>query len=572
MEDSSDEKSHQVPPASAPATPSGRHLSHLQSAPEFRLEVPTEEPRTRDEWMARARSISKAAGMLAPVPKRRALSEDLAERSRLRHQHLTLPTLPFRADFAPARSQSTVSIPSDVQLQVGEEETVHAMWHTTPVDKVALRMATSSSKGLTEKQAEERLRNVGLNQLQAKAGVHPVRIFLQNLFSFLLILLMVAMILSFATGENLEGGVLAVIIAFNAVLGFIQEYKSEKTLEALKSMSTGVATVYRDGKLQQLPSVQLVPGDLIKLETGGLVPADIRLVDAKKLEVNESSLTGESVPARKAATTLTEANVPLGDRVNMAYSGCVVVRGTGTGIVIGTGMQTQLGRIAHHVSHSSGQQPTYLDREIRMLGISLFSLGLIFAVVVFAANRFVWSNATLLYAVTLVVAVIPESLPVMLTVTLALGMRRMARRNAVVRKITALESLGRVTDICSDKTGTLTQAKMQVMHMWLPHASYHITGAADAPIGEFIVSGQSVQPDAAAKLLLRNCVICNDSTLHEEEGKWKSFGNPTEVALAMLGAKAKIFRSDLEKQEKIVASLPFESVVKSMTVVTRKMV
>jgi len=273
---------------SAPVTP-------IQTIPNV-LDIPAaaalQQPEEREKLLdiiQSAQSAAKAAGMMAPIKPRRALSEDLAKKGKERH--VVLPILPFSDEFLRPRVSSTVSQPSEVRLEVSEDSLSRAMWHTTPVEQVAARMATSSTKGLTTKQAQERFQSVGPNQLQAQSGVNPIRLFLQNLFSFLLILLMVAMILSFATSQYLEGGVLAFIVLFNAILGFVQEYRSEKTIESLKQMSTGVATVFRDGELCQVPSVQLVPGDLITLETGALIPADLRLVEARKLEISESALT-----------------------------------------------------------------------------------------------------------------------------------------------------------------------------------------------------------------------------------------------------------------------------------------
>eukprot|EP00698_Gefionella_okellyi_P018739 TRINITY_DN5657_c0_g1_i1.p1 TRINITY_DN5657_c0_g1~~TRINITY_DN5657_c0_g1_i1.p1 ORF type:complete len:910 (-),score=253.79 TRINITY_DN5657_c0_g1_i1:585-2963(-) len=450
---------------------------------------------------------------------------------------------------------------------------LRATWHTISAADAAYRVSTSIQDGLTSTEAAARLRDFGLNQLKGQAGVNPVVLYLKNLFNFLSILLIVAMVLSFATTEYIEGGVLAAIILFNSVIGFVQEYKSERTLEALNKLAASTAKVMRDGKLQQINSNQVVLGDVVELDTGCSVPADVRLFQANKMDLDESMLTGESAPVRKGIAAVPTADIPLGDRINMAYFGCNVVRGRGRGVVIATGMHTELGHIAHRVSaESANKGSTHLEREIRTLSIVLFSLGLLFGFVVFAANRFVWSNETLLYAITLVVAVIPESLPVMLTLTMSIGMKRMAKRNAIVRKIGVLETLGRVTDICSDKTGTLTQAKMVAVNVWLPHRVYHVTGVGLNPAGEFLSEGVQAELDESSLTMLRICAICNESALDQTvEGEYKGLGTPTEVALLVLAMKGNIRRDMVLESlnQRVVATLPFDSEAKTMTVVCR---
>jgi len=461
-------------------------------------------------------------------------------------------------------------VSSSISLDIAPDwrQQLHT-FHTMSESSLTHLLQTNMKLGVTDAEAAARLAENGPNVISADAGINPVILLLKHFFSFLVILLLVAMIFAFATMQWIEGGVIAFIIFFNTFLGFSQEYKSEKTLQALKKLSTSTAVVIRGGRKQQIPAEQVVTGDIVDLLVGESVPADCRLIGLKGLEVDECTLTGETVPIKKVVKQLHEANIPLGDRVNMCYSGCIVTQGKGRAIVVATGSNTELGRIAKSVAEAK-PKATALQKEVRLLSIVLFAIGVTMGFVVFASNRFIWSTDTMLYAVTIVVSIIPESLPMVLTMSMAHGVKQMAKQNVIVRKLAALEQIGRVTDICSDKTGTLTQAKMVAEHLLLAHRIYKVTGLGLEPKGDFMLADKKVDIDECTRTALLVAALCNASSITQHpDGHWVGVGSPTEVALQVLAHKAGLGKPQLlaTNNWNMLVEYPFDSSTKTMTTV-----
>lgn len=376
------------------------------------------------------------------------------------------------------------------------------------------------------------------------------------------------------------------IVVLNTVLGLIQETRAEEALEALKKMTAPEAHVIRDGHLQVIPTRELVPGDLVVLETGHYVPADVRLIEAVNLKIDESSLTGESVPVHKRADTILDRDLPLGDRRNTAYMGTMVTYGRGRAVVVSTGMHTQFGLIAQMVQ-SYQAEPTPLQRKLEQLGktlgiVALAVCGLVFAV---GVARFLINpipGVTLLeelldmfiVSVSLAIAAVPEGLPAVVTICLALGMRRMIQRHALLRQLSAVEALGASTVICSDKTGTLTQNAMPVVALWAGDRLFSVTGDGYNPKGDFMYDGQPIRASAYPDLdmLLKALPLCNDayletSGLEVDQLSYRMVGDPTEGALVVVAAKAGYWRFDLENDLPRVAEIPFDSERKRMTTI-----
>ncbi len=339
-------------------------------------------------------------------------------------------------------------------------------WWAENVRTVEIALKTDAETGLSSEEARTRLEKYGKNEIEEQKKDSPLKIFLRQFQDPLVYILLAAAALSALLGDTIDFFLISIILVFNGVLGFIQEYKAEKALEALKQMTTPRAKVIRNGRISEIPATELVPGDVVVLEEGDVVPADIRLFEANGLTVDESLLTGESVPVVNLTDTLSE-NTPLADRKNMAYAGTLAVRGHGKGIVVATGMETEMGKIAKHVSESR-EKKTHLEEELEKLGTfitrAVLGIVIVIAAVLIAYNPSVQGilNA-LLTSVSLAVAAVPEGLPAVVTITLALGVRQMAKRNAIVRRLKSVETLGSVDVICTDKTGTLTHNKMKVV-------------------------------------------------------------------------------------------------------------
>ena len=441
-------------------------------------------------------------------------------------------------------------------------------WHSLRSDEV-LAALNSGRSGLTEAEAKCRLAEFGPNELVERHKVSAWAILLEQFKNFLIIILLVAVVLSAVLGELADAIVIFVIVLFAAILGFAQEYRAGRAMEALKRMASPTAVVLRGGEEIKIPSRELVPGDIVVLHTGDHTPADARVIEAVNLKVDEAPLTGESVPVEKMTDSLAEA-VSLADRKNMLYMGTSVVYGRGMGIITTTGMNTEFGKIAtllQEVEEEKTPLQINLDRMGRWIVIGALALCFVLAGVgVLRGNAilemFIWG-------VSLAVAAVPEALPAVVTIGLAIGVQRMVKRHALVRKLPAVETLGCTTVICSDKTGTLTQNQMTVRQVYTDGKLFEVSGIGYEPKGNFLFNGTvyEAQKDVHLEALLRIGSLCNDSRLALVNGRWEVKGDPTEGALVVLAAKAGL---EVETQSALlprINEIPFSSERKMMTTV-----
>ena len=447
-------------------------------------------------------------------------------------------------------------------------------WHAVEMEEVLEALETDRG-GLSEEEAERRLREYGPNELREEKRVTPLQIFLRQFKSILVIILiasaLVSAYISMRRGEPYtDTYVIMAIVILNAILGFYQEYRAEKAVEALKRMVTPKAAVLRGGVERLIDSRWIVPGDIILLEAGNRVPADARLLEAHSLEVDEAPLTGESTPVRKIVEPLPE-DTPIQDRRNMVYMGTLITGGRGVAVVTSTGMQTEFGRIAEMVQRIEMGEPP-LKRKMEQMGRQLAVISIILCILVFLIGLLIhWLDLETLFmtSVSLAVSAIPEGLPAVLTITLAIGVSRMAREKAIVRRLASVETLGSVTVICSDKTGTLTKNEMTVRRIALLGRIIEVTGAGYTPYGGFLEDGEQIDPreDGDLELLLRIGVLCSDAHLQRGEEGWGIFGDPTEGALVVAAAKAGLWREELEEEYPRVGEIPFDSMRKRMTTI-----
>jgi magnesium-transporting ATPase (P-type) len=444
--------------------------------------------------------------------------------------------------------------------------------HALPEHEVVLLLETDRTKGLTEHQAEARREQMGPNVLPPPRRTGPVLRVLRHFHHPLVYVLLVAAALALALRELVEASVIAAVVLVNVVVSFVQEERAEKALSALMAMTRTHVTVIRDGHRQRIESTDLVPGDVCLLEAGDKVAADMRLLAVQDLSVDESALTGESVPVAKQAVVVDDAT-ELGDRLNMTFSGSLVVAGTGTGVVVATGGDTELGLIHRLVGESGGVQ-TPLTRKLgafsRLLTVVILALAALTLVLGLVRGEPLGDMVTA--AIALAVGAIPEGLPAAVTIILAIGVSRMARRNAIIRRLPAVETLGATTVVCSDKTGTLTQNQMTVTTVVTPTARYALSGSGYDPEGEVRdAEGEpvSVEQDAALDETLRAGVLCNDSSLRRRDESWVAAGDPTEVALLTAAAKAGIDRAVLDEHLPRVDEVPFSSQAQRMATLHR---
>ena len=446
-------------------------------------------------------------------------------------------------------------------------------WHSLSIEEV-LRKLRTSEEGLSEEEAQRRLEEFGPNELRKEKGKSPWSIFFDQFKDFLIILLLGATFVSLLIGEVLDAAAIMAIVIISAFLGFLQEYRAERALEALKKMAALEALVIRDGRERRILAKELVPGDIILIHAGDKVPADARLIEEFNLKVDEAPLTGESVPVNKEVMVL-PLETALADRKNMLYAGTIVTYGRGKAVVVATGMETEFGKIAQMIQLVE-EETTPLERRMaeigRWLGIgSLAVVAVVSALGIFRGHELL---EMFLWGVSLAVAAVPEALPAVVTGALAIGVQRMAKRNAIVRRLPAVETLGCTTFICSDKTGTLTKNEMTVRRIWLSGDIIEVTGVGYEPKGEFIVAsrgervaGSPPHSDEGLKLLLRTALLCNDAHLEQESEAWTIIGDPTEGALVVAAAKAGLDKRELEALYPRVAEVPFTSERKRMTTV-----
>jgi cation-transporting P-type ATPase F len=434
-------------------------------------------------------------------------------------------------------------------------------WHSMDFNKVSDSIETDLDKGLSNESAEHRQKIFGPNALTQKRGQGPVTRFLLQFNQPLVLILLAATLVTIFLKEWVDAGVIFGVVLVNAIIGFVQESKAIMAIVALARAMVSEATVLRAGEKKKIPSSQLVPGDVIFLKSGDKVPADVRLFNVRELQIDESALTGESVPVQKADVGI-EKDMPISDRRNMGYSSTLVTYGAGRGIVISTGNHTEIGRINELIS-SVEILETPLTKKIDHFSKILLYVILGMAAVTFAIGALRDQDLVEMFlaSVALAVGAIPEGLPAAITITLAIGVSRMAKRNAIIRKLPAVETLGSTTVICSDKTGTLTKNQMTVEDIYAGGSRYSVSGVGYSPEGSIVPSqgARDVESNKALMELLKAGLLCNDSTLKKSDDGWRVEGDPTEGALIASGKKGGFSMEDLERNMPRIDSIPFES-------------
>ena len=449
------------------------------------------------------------------------------------------------------------------------------LWHSNELDAVLKHLEADPSRGLARDEAARRLALHGANELAKEKRASPIALFFGQFKNTLIVILLVATVLSALLGEIADAAIIFVIVMFCAVLGFVQEFRAERALDALKRMLAPTITVLRDGVAVRIPSRELVPGDIMLLEAGDRIPADARLVEIHSLKCDEAPLTGESFPVDKSLAPL-PPDAAIGDRRNVVFAGTTVIYGRGKAVVTGTGMATEFGRIAEQVS-AVKTEASPLEKRTAEIGrwLGLLALGVCGVAIVVSMVR-AWMGEQLdlqlvltmsMFAIALAVAAVPEALAAIVTGALAVGMHEMAKRNALVRRMPAVETLGCTTVICSDKTGTLTKGEMTVRRVFAGGRTSEISGAGYAPSGSF--DPPLSAEDSAMRLMLTGGLLCSDAVLSEDGGRWFIKGDPTEGALIVLAAKAGLKQDEARLDAPRIAELPFSSERKRMTTVHR---
>jgi Ca2+-transporting ATPase len=443
-------------------------------------------------------------------------------------------------------------------------------WHQLSTQQAAERLGVTLDRGLDAEEAAHRLRQHGPNELQEKAGKSPLRLFAEQFLSTMVLILIAAAALSAAMGKGAEAAAIFGIVVMFAVLGFLQEFRAERAMAALRKLAVPLVRVRRGGAVKEISARELVPGDLVLLEAGNIVPADLRLTEVTSLRIQEAALTGESEAVEKEVQVLPQADLPVGDRRNMGYLGTVVSYGRGAGLVIATAMGTELGRIAALIQQVPASA-TPLQRKLDRLGRLLAVSGAVVAAAVLGVGLAIREPLLdmVLTALSVAVAVVPEGLPAVVTITLSIGAQRMLRKRALIRRLPAVETLGSVTVICSDKTGTLTENRMTVRVIDVAGHALQLSEtlrhrrpslASSEPGGPDLAS---LPPQIA--LVLASGVLCNDAVLRSESGQLTAIGDPTEGALMVAGARAGLLQEELIRALPRVAELPFDSGRKRMT-------
>jgi P-type Ca2+ transporter type 2C len=431
-------------------------------------------------------------------------------------------------------------------------------WHTMQVSEV-LRNLETSEKGIESEEADLRLKEYGPNKISSEKRRTILMIFLEQFKSFLVGLLLFAMLLSFFLGMYLDAAAIGLIVLMNSFLGFYQEHKAEKAIEELKKLIVSKTTVMRDGEHAEISTDRLVPGDIVLLEEGSRVPADMRLIEVINLKVDESMLTGESEPIVKDTDALKDVELP--ERKNMVFTGTLVSYGRGRAVVTSTGMTTEMGKIAGMVEQEEEETP--LQAKLQNFSRTLGVFVIIVAVAVFLIGLATSEDLFTMFltSMSLAIAAVPEGLPAVITLTLAVGTQKMLKKNSAIKRLSAVETLGSVTVICADKTGTMTTNEMTVRKIWFPNRTIDVTGVGFEPSGEFLLKGKRIAIDKQLELLLRIADDCNDSVL-KKEGEWRIIGDPTEGALKVLARKA-----NLKVEDNRCKEIPFSSERKIMTTI-----
>jgi len=445
---------------------------------------------------------------------------------------------------------------------------VSKSWHAMSPEET-LKELNSAEHGLSQAEVQKRLAEYGLNKLQKEKRVSPIKMFLKQFTDILIIILLIATALSIAVEAIVDAIIIIAIVLATAILGFVEEFRSEKAVEALEKMTAPTAIVLRDKKEVKVPASEIVPGDVILLFTGDRVPADARLIESVNLKVDEASLTGESSPVNKNVDACAEG-LPLNDRRNMAFTGTVVVYGRGKAVATTTGMNTEFGKIARMVQMTKKEE-TPLEKRTQSIGKLIGILCVTICVGVGAIGIVQGRSIIdmLLWGVSLAVAAVPEALPAIVTGTLAVGMYRMAKVNTIVKKLPAVETLGCTSVICSDKTGTMTKGEMTVQRIYVDDEFVKVSGVGYEPEGEFSTEDTKVEPKYELRTLLIAATLCNDAKLEKDTAseKWAIKGDPTEGALIVVAAKAGLWKEELEQEQPRIGELPFSSETKRMTTV-----
>ncbi|MDP2994000.1 MAG: cation-translocating P-type ATPase [Anaerolineales bacterium] len=440
-------------------------------------------------------------------------------------------------------------------------------WHTFSTNEILEHLKVRED-GLTSAEATARLAQYGPNELEASHRISPWTILFEQFKNVLIVILLAATALSAFLGHGVEAIAIAVIVLFAVLLGFVQEYRAERAIEALRQMAAPTATVLRDGEEEEVPARELVPGDIILLRAGDKIPADVRLIESINLQIEESALTGESVAVEKHAAPLANSELALGDRKNMAYAGTATTYGRGSAAVVATGMNTEFGKIAQMLQTiETGKTPLQenLDKVGQMLARAAFVIvAIIVALGLFRGQPFI---EMLIFGIALAVAVVPEALPAVVTISLAIGVQRMAKRNALMRRLAAVETLGSTSVICSDKTGTLTKDEMTTRRIFVAGQIFEVSGAGYEPHGVFSRDGSTIEPSGSLKLLLQAGILASDAHIihNESDGRWHVKGDPTEGALVVAAAKAGLHKANLDAQFPRMNEIPFTSETKRMT-------
>ncbi len=436
----------------------------------------------------------------------------------------------------------------------------HEEWHSLSAEEVEKLLNVDEKKGLDVDEAKKRLEEYGKNEIISKNKKPIWKMILEQFTDFMIIVLIIAAIVSGVVNhEFTDSIIILIIVVLNAIIGVVQEVKAQKSLDSLKELSAPHCKAIRNGEIVNIDSKELVPGDVVVLETGDNIPADLRIIEAINLKIQEAALTGESVPVEKHADALKDEKVGLGDRVNCAFSSSLVTYGRGKGIVVSTGMDTEVGKIAKMLDDVDDSE-TPLKRRLEALGKTLGIAALVICALIFAVGFFVYKRDWIemfMTAVSLAVAAIPEGLPAISTIVLSIGVQRMVKRNAIIRTLPSVETLGSATVICSDKTGTLTQNRMTVEKIFCDNKV-------------FGTEYKEKDDNEQYKLLLDCMILCNDTKLKKDGEKYITTGDPTETALVDLGLKSNVIKDDLDNEYKRVEEIPFDSERKLMTTVHNK--
>ncbi len=451
-------------------------------------------------------------------------------------------------------------------------------WHALRTDALRTQLRTNLDAGLSADEVRRRQEREGLNELPEAPPASLLRLFLSQFTSVIVWVLIGAAVISGLLEDWLDAAAILSIVFLNGLLGFVQEFRAERSLAALRKLSVAMSRVLREGVLLSIPARELVSGDVILLEAGDRIPADVRLIYAANFQAQEASLTGESTPVQKSAIVLEGADVSLADRTNMAFMGTAAVSGKARALVVATALRTELGRIAAMIKQASEAEraETPLQRRLEQFGYTLLWLALGVVAVVFALGY--WRGEPLLTmfltSVSLAVAAVPEGLPAVVTITLALGVTRMAKRHALIRKLPAVETLGSATVICTDKTGTLTKNEMTVTKLLVGDGAFEVTGEGYEPVGEIREAGRDGSPvtrhsslGTGLRRLLTASVLCNGATLKQANGTWQVIGDPTEGALLVAAAKSAFTLEALELTHRFLGEVPFDPARKRMTIV-----